>query len=41
MEIGNIIKGHVNEFLGLNEDISENPDFPYGLRSSHLQPAGH
>lgn len=23
MEIGNIIKGHVNEFLGLNEDISE------------------
>lgn len=23
MEIGNIVKGHVNEFLGLNKDISQ------------------
>lgn len=23
MEIGNIIRGHVNEFFGLNKDISE------------------
>ena len=23
MEIGNIVKGHVNEFFGLNKDISE------------------
>lgn len=23
MEIGNIVKGHVNEMLGLNKDISE------------------
>lgn len=23
MEIGNIVKGHINEMLGLNKDISE------------------
>jgi hypothetical protein len=23
MNIGNIVKGHVNEFFGLNKDISE------------------